>query len=245
MLQQEAWNGRWALSLLSEDVFAMVSHAWLLEAIFSDLSLLFILLAVTVVWNVLGRAMLCVWNAFKSECSILINFTGLLRWKNGLDGRDKQLCHLGFDVCSTLEEHPKQIQKLRLSSAHVLWALSLCQMHQGTTGHHTWHLTLYPISECVGWPRGCPKLFSMAHWSMVTGEANHWNVTRPHSARSSLRSIGLATCKPSTICHRREIVHALGVFISQPRLTLCKHEEQWRKARRVDVASYMWDTCSY
>lgn len=64
-LQQEAWNGRWALSFLSEDVFAMVSHAWLLEAIFSDLSLLFILLAVTVVWNVLSRAMLCVWNAFK------------------------------------------------------------------------------------------------------------------------------------------------------------------------------------
>ena len=48
-LQQEAWNGRWALSLLSEDVFAVVSHAWLLEAIFSDLSLLFVLLVVTVV----------------------------------------------------------------------------------------------------------------------------------------------------------------------------------------------------
>lgn len=65
-LQQEAWNGRWALSLLSEDVFAMVSHAWLLEAIFFDLLLLFILLAVTVVWSVLSRAMLYVYNAFKS-----------------------------------------------------------------------------------------------------------------------------------------------------------------------------------
>lgn len=65
-LQQEAWHRRWALSFLSEDVFAMVSHAWLLEAIFSDLSLLFILLAVTVVWNVLSRGMLCAWNGFKS-----------------------------------------------------------------------------------------------------------------------------------------------------------------------------------
>lgn len=65
-LQQGAWNGRWALSFLSKDVFAIVSHAWLLEAIFSDSSLLLILLAVTVVWNVLNRVILCVWNAFKS-----------------------------------------------------------------------------------------------------------------------------------------------------------------------------------
>lgn len=65
-LQQEAQYGRRAFSFLRLDLFAMVSHAWLLEAILSDLSLLFILLAVTVVWNVLNRAMLGVWNAFKS-----------------------------------------------------------------------------------------------------------------------------------------------------------------------------------
>lgn len=115
-LQQEAWNGRWALALLSEDVFAVVSHAWLLEAVFIDLLLLFILLAVTVVWNVLSRAMLCACYAFKgltaafwiisqAFCVARVTkgsvFWCLLRskrkWKPGTEGVDS-VWHMLTDV---------------------------------------------------------------------------------------------------------------------------------------------------
>lgn len=113
------------------------------------------------------------------------------------------------------------------SVQHVLtdvsWATSLfvwCLRDLQGIISDIWLSALYHISEPLAWPTGCPKQFAVAHWSTVTGEAHLWNVA---SLAQSLCSTGPTTCKPSTICHRRGIVHALGAFIRQPKLTLHTH----------------------
>lgn len=82
----------------------------------------------------------------------------------------------------------------------------------------------------------------LKHGDWRSKPLEHYKATLSKAFFSNIRS---ATCELSTVCHRREIVHALGVFISQPKLTLYKNKEKWRKARSMDVVSYIWDTCSY
>lgn len=181
-LQQEAWNRRWALSLLSEDVFAMVSHAWLLEAIFFDLLLPFILLAVSVVWNVLSRAMLCACNAFKGLTAAFCIISQVFYVKRVTNA--SVVCV--FDVRSGLKEHKNRVQEAQFST---YWPMFLGP-HLYLQGiiSDIWLSTLYHISEPLGWPTGWPKQFPMAPWSMVIGEANLWNVT---CLAQSLCSTGL------------------------------------------------------
>lgn len=139
-------------------------------------------------------------------------------------------------------------RRFSLSSAHTdrcfMGHLFICSWHQGSTGYHIWHLALYslPHFRASKMANRLPKAVSCG--SLKHGE---WGSAPLECYKSSPITLQQwpATCKPSIICHRRQIVRALVTFIRQPKLTVHTHREQWRKARRVDVVSYIQDTCSY
>ena len=194
--------------------------------------------------------MLCAWNAFKSLSAAFYSFhrpSALKEWF-----RWWWHMALSFGIRCLVDSRraskpdTEVVGSAERTLTDVSWASSLLVRCVKATGHHIWHLSLrrLPHFRVCRLSNRLPKAVSygpLRHGDWRSKPLEHM---RPCSARSSLRSVGPAICKPTTICHRRETLHVLGVFISQPKLTLCKHREQWRKARRVDVVSYMWDTCS-
>lgn len=125
-----------------------------------------------------------------------------------------------------------------------LWASLYLSGASGTTGCHVSHLTLPYFRMCRLTNRLLKDIFydPLKHGGWRSKPLEHYKATLRKAFSFNIRC---ATSKPSTICHRREIIHDLGVFVSQPKLTLYKNKEKWRKARSMDVVSYIWDTCSY